>query len=66
MSNETIPKRGQRTCTCVLKEDHLAILYASGETPLNQAFSLPLFWNDLSSNHEDEQAQQPDEQEERK
>jgi hypothetical protein len=42
---ETIPERGQSAY--LLKEDHLAVLYAPGETLLNQAFSLPPFWNGL-------------------
>ncbi len=36
---ETIAGRGQSGC--LLKEDPLAVLYASGELRLNQAFSLP-------------------------
>ncbi len=36
---ETIAGRGQSGC--LLKEDPLAVLYASGEIRLNQAFSLP-------------------------
>jgi len=36
---ETIPGWGQSGC--LLKEDPLAVLYASGEILLNQAFSLP-------------------------
>ena len=40
---ETIAGRGQSGC--LLKEDPLAVLYASGEILLNQAFSLPPFWN---------------------
>ena len=43
--DETIPERGQ--AERLLKEDHLAGLYASGEILLNQASSLPLFWNGL-------------------
>src|SRR6266480_1268861 len=42
---ETIPGWGQSGC--LLKEDPLAVLYASGEILLNQAFSLPPFWNGL-------------------
>jgi hypothetical protein len=45
LSQETIPERGQSAC--LLKEDHLAVLYASGETLLNQASYLPPFWNGL-------------------
>ncbi len=44
-NNETIPERGQSAY--LLKEDHLAVLYAPGETLLNQAFSLPPEWNGL-------------------
>ncbi len=36
---ETIAGWGQSGC--LLKEDPLAVLYASGEILLNQAFSLP-------------------------
>ncbi len=45
---ETIPERGQTAC--LLKEEHLAVLSAVGETLLNQAFSLPTFWNGLAFN----------------
>jgi hypothetical protein len=31
----------------LLKDEHLAVLSAAGETLLNQAFSLPPFWNGL-------------------
>src|SRR6266566_8386559 len=42
---ETIPGWGQSGC--LLKEDPLAVLYASGEIRLNQAFSLPPSCNGL-------------------
>ncbi len=42
---ETIPERGQSAC--LLKEEQLAVFYASGETLLNQAFSWPPQWNAL-------------------
>ena len=42
---ETIAGRGQSGC--LLKEDPLAVLYASGEILLNQAFSLPPSCNGL-------------------
>jgi hypothetical protein len=39
LKKETILERGQTAC--LLKEEHLAVLSAAGETLLNQAFSLP-------------------------
>ena len=42
---ETVPEQGQSAS--LLKEGHLAVLSAPGEALLNQAFSLPLFWNGL-------------------
>ncbi len=42
---ETIPGWGQ--IACLLKEEHLAVLYGPGEALLNQARGLPLSWNGL-------------------